>query len=193
MVNKAILCTALEKKGCKALSRGKRSALSAPCYATAQGSTSQLHLWGDGAAAVSTSSKKHGKRYMTSVSPALCNVNVAPQLHTSCGTPGLALGIPVTPLSRGPLAPLCRGCCRAGMDPMKQWEPLWVPHCREALQHGRVSLCRAPGGLTPPQIWHWHGLLLCCEMGSCNTRPALPRKKQSGKTVWCQALPLEQR
>lgn len=187
MVNKEILCTVLEKKGCKALSRGKCSALSAPCYAPAQGSTSQLGLQGDGATAASTSSKKHGKRQTATTPPVL--YNAAPQLHTSCGTPDLAMGIPSMPQSRGALASLCRGCCRAGMDPVKQWEP----HCREALRHGRVSLCRAPTGRAYfSTALHWHGLLQCCEMGSCNMRPALPRKRQSGKTLRCQAFLFQQ-
>lgn len=125
-----------------------------------------------------------GNRTWPSIPPVLCNV--APLLHTSHRTPGLATGVP----SMSP--PLHRGCCRAGTEPLKHWDS-----CRrKGLQHGNMSLCGAPGGFTPPQLWCWCGLLLCCEMGSCNMRPVLPRKRQfgsrAGKTLRCQALPFQQ-
>lgn len=172
------------------MSRGKSSALSAPRHAPAWQSTSQLGLQGDGAAAASASSKKHWKPH-TAISIPHQKYNVAPRLYTSHGTPGLATGIPSTPQSRGAFAPLRRGCCRAGMDPLKHR----VSHHRDALQQCRMSFCRAPGGFTPPQPWYWCGLLLCCEMGSRNTRPVLPRKRQSGsgigKTLQWQTLPFQ--
>lgn len=124
-----------------------------------------------------------------SILPVLCNA--APRLHNSWpGNGHLQL-----PWSRGALAPLHRGCCRAGTDPPKALGSPCVPRQRVALQHGGMSLCRAAGGSTPPQPRCWRGLLPRYEMGSCNMRPVLLRKSQSGsgagKSLQCQALPFQ--
>lgn len=82
-----------------------------------------------------------------------------------------------------------------------------MPHCREALQHGRVSLCRAAGGqlrggMGVPEglccslgLWGrilYSSVLACCEMGSGNARLVLLRKgksgRRAGKTLQCQVL-----
>lgn len=118
MVNNVMLGTAPGRERLQSNVKGKSTALPAPHDAPAQECTSWLGLQGDGAAAASASSKKHGEPY-TSVNRPHTTYH-GPTAPKQPQDSWLTMGIPSTPQSRGALTPLGAGL---GRTPLKHWKP----------------------------------------------------------------------